>query len=361
MAKYGHYMLKEIYDEPESIRLTVKAGEKKLQKVVRTLKGIGFQRIFLVGCGSSYYSGIAGKYFIEKFAKIHSSSVPALEFVKYASTVVGAESLVICVSQSGETIETLKALRKAKEKGAYVLSLTNNGKSPLAREADLAIQTSAGTEIGPGTKTVVTQMMLLFDLALTMAGEIGKLPRERASCIISTLANEVPKTIARVLRSKDGCMRALARKYKDMRDIYIVGSGPCFPCALQVSNLIKETALIHAEAFSVEEFRHGPMEILDLDSIFIAINPLGSGRTSLLKLIERVKKIGSKVISLAGERDLDTRRLSDEFISMPRNFDEWQASFLYLPILQLFAYYLAIERNIDPDNFRNIRKTWTSE
>jgi len=359
-AKYDHYTLKEIFDEPKAVGLTAKSGEKELRKVARTLKDRSFQRICLTGCGSSYYAGIAGKYAIEKFAKIPSSAVPALEFVHYASSTIGAESLVICLSQSGKTIETLKALRKAKERGAYVLGITNDKKSSLAKEADAVILTSAGVEIGPGTKTVVTQMMLIYKFALIMAEAMNSYASSKLNRMISTL-RRTPMTLARTIRTKDESLRALAGKYKDMKDIYIIGSGPCFPCALQACNLIKEASSIHAEAFSVEEFRHGPMEILDQNSVFVAINPPGIGKIPLLRLIGRVKKIGTSVISIVSENDTDTRKLSDEVISMPGNIDEWQASFLYLPILQLFAYHLAVERKINPDHFRNIRKTWTTE
>lgn len=360
-AKYDHYTLKEIHDEPKAVKLTAISGEKELLKIAKSLKYRNPQRIYLTGCGSSYYAGIAGKYALEAFTKIPSFAVSALEFVHYASSVIGAESLVICLSQSGETIETLKALRKAKANGAYAIGLTNDKKSSLAKEADVAILTSAGVEIGPGTKTVVTQMMLIYKFALIMAEVKGSYAPSRLNRMISTLTRETPKTLARTIWAKDGSLRALARKYKGMRDVFIVGSGPCFPCALQASNLIKETSFVHAEAFSVEEFRHGPMEILDRNSVFIAINPPGIGRASFLRLIGRVKKIGASVISIISENDTDTRKSSDEVISMPGYIDEWQASFLYLPILQLFAYYLAVERGVNPDHFRNIKKTWTME
>jgi len=360
-AKYGHYTLKEIYDEPKAVELTARSGEKELPKIARALKHRKYQRICLTGCGSSYYAGIAGKYALEEFTKIPSSAVPALEFVHYASSAIDAESLVFCLSQSGETIETLKALRKAKERGAYVLGLTNDKESSLAKGADTAILTYAGVEIGPGTKTVVTQMMLIYKFALIMAREMDSYAPSKLNRMISTLGREAPKTLTRTIRAKDRGLRELAGNFKEMKDVYIVGSGPCFPCALQASNLFKEATSIHAEAFSVEEFRHGPMEILDRDSVFIAINPPGIGRASLLRLIGRVKEVGTCVISLASGDDADTKKLSDEFIPMPGNIDEWQASFAYLPILQLFAYHLAAERGINPDHFRNIRKTWTTE
>jgi glucosamine--fructose-6-phosphate aminotransferase (isomerizing) len=358
-ANYSHYMLKEIYDEPEAVRLTV-AEERAAKIAARTIKNKRFQRIYLTGCGSSYFAGMAGKYFFEEFAKVPSFAVPALEFVHYDSSIIGAESMVICMSQSGETIETLKALKRAKERGAYVLGQTNNQKSDLAKEADAVILTSAGAEIGPGTKTVVTQITRIYQIALIVALAMGSYPLDKLNLMLSTLRVEVPKTIARTLEEKESLLRALAKKYKDMTDVYIIGCGPCFPCALQASNLIKETSFIHAEAFSIEEFRHGPMEILDPNSVFIAINPPGSGRGSLLRLMRRVKTIGASLISLAEEKDI-FRKLSDESVSIPGHFDEWQASFLYLPPLQLFAYYLAVERKINPDCFRNIRKTWTTE
>lgn len=360
-SKYDHYMLKEIYDEPKAVELTARSGEKELLKIARALRYRNPKRICLTGCGSSYYACMAGKYAFEEFTKIPSSAVPALEFVYYASSAIDAESLVFCLSQSGETIETLRALRRAKANGAYAIGLTNDEKSSLAKKAHVAILTSAGAEIGPGTKTVVTQMMLIYEFALIMADVMGSYAPSELNRMISALRVEIPKTLARAIKSKDGSLRALAGKYKEMEDVYIVGSGPCFPCALQASNLIKEATSIHAEAFSVEEFRHGPMEILDRDSVFIAINPPGVGRASLLRLIGRVKKIGTSVISLASEGDADTGKMSDEVISMPGNIDEWRASFLYLPILQLFAYHLAVERDINPDHFRNIRKTWTIE
>ncbi|MBO3803163.1 MAG: SIS domain-containing protein [Candidatus Brockarchaeota archaeon] len=360
-VEFGRRMLEEIYAEPEAVRLTAKAGEKGLRKAVRALGGGRFQKVFLVGCGSSHYTGIAGKYAIEEFAKVPSSAVPALEFVHYASSIVDDECLVVCISQSGETFETLKALKKAKERGARVLGFTNDGESTLAKEADLAILTFAGEEKGPGTKTVVTQMMHVYNFALVMAGEAGLLAKEKVERAVSSLKARAPKTLSRILRSSDGRMRFLASKYGGARDVYIVGSGPCFPCALQASNLIKEAAKIHAEAFSVEEFRHGPMEALDFRSVFVAVNPPGRGRTSLLKLAGRVKKTGARIISLAGEDDSDAEESSDDFVPMPKKLDEWQASFMYLPALQLLAYYLAAERKVDPDRFRNIMKTWTTE
>lgn len=334
---YKHFMLKEIFEQPEVIRETL--------KVPINLKK-DFSRIIMVACGTASYAGLVGKYLIEELAKIPVLYEIASEF-RYKEPLLGKDDLVIVISQSGETADTLAAVRLAKEKGARTLGIINVVDSTIAREVDERIYTRAGPEIGvASTKAFVSQLIMIYKLAFHLAGKEFKL-------------DEVEDKIKLVL-SKHEEIKTLAQKYYLYQNFLYIGRNRNFPLALEGALKLKEISYIHAEAYPAGELKHGPIALVSEEMPTFAICPRDSVYAKTFSNIEEIKAREGKVISIATEGDQEIKKVSDDVIYIPKLEEIFYPLLCTIP-LQLFAYYIADMKECDVDKPRNLAKSVTVE
>ena len=376
MAEKGgfkHFMLKEIYEQPRSVRDTVQgrisldSGQVFLDEMSNITEADfkRFTSITIAACGTSWHAGLAGKYMIEQLARIPVDVDYASEF-RYRNPVMGENDLLLVISQSGETADTIAALREAKELGAKVLSICNVQGSMIVREADGTILTHAGPEIGvASTKAFTGQMIALYLLGLYLGQLRGSLTEEEARFHAQELA-ELPVKLEHLLNESDG-IEELSKEFFRSTDFLYLGRGINFPVALEGALKLKEISYIHAEGYPAGEMKHGPNALIDerLPVLFINTREEGN-RASELRYekthsnIVEVKAREGIVISILTEGDSMSSLVSDHVIEIP------QASDLLSPILsiiplQLLAYHIAVRRGCDVDQPRNLAKSVTVE
>jgi glucosamine--fructose-6-phosphate aminotransferase (isomerizing) len=376
MAEKGgfkHFMLKEIYEQPRSVRDTVQgrvsldSGQVFLDEMANITESDfkRFTSIKIAACGTSWHAGLAGKYMIEQLARIPVDVDYASEF-RYRNPVMGENDLLLVISQSGETADTIAALREAKELGAKVLSICNVQGSMIVREADGTILTHAGPEIGvASTKAFTGQMIALYLLGLYLGQLRGSLSKEEARFHAQELA-ELPVKLEHLLNESDG-IEELSKEFFRSTDFLYLGRGINFPVALEGALKLKEISYIHAEGYPAGEMKHGPNALIDerLPVLFINTREEGN-RASELRYekthsnIVEVKAREGIVISILTEGDTMSSMVSDHVIEIP------QASDLLSPILsiiplQLLAYHIAVRRGCDVDQPRNLAKSVTVE
>jgi len=376
MAEKGgfkHFMLKEIYEQPRSVRDTVQgrisldSGHVFLDEMANITEADfkRFTSIKIAACGTSWHAGLAGKYMIEQLARIPVDVDYASEF-RYRNPVMSETDLLLVISQSGETADTIAALREAKELGAKALAICNVQGSMIVREADGTILTHAGPEIGvASTKAFTGQMIALYLLGLYLGQLRGALSPEEAMFHAQELA-ELPVKLEHLLNESDG-IEELAKEFFRSTDFLYLGRGINFPVALEGALKLKEISYIHAEGYPAGEMKHGPNALIDerLPVLFINTREEGN-RASELRYekthsnIVEVKAREGIVISVLTEGDSMSSMVSDHVIEIP------QASDLLSPILsiiplQLLAYHIAVRRGCDVDQPRNLAKSVTVE
>jgi glucosamine--fructose-6-phosphate aminotransferase (isomerizing) len=362
---YQHFMLKEICEQPRAIkntlgsRLTPDGSGIQLGEIGLTPEQIrSFNKVTIVACGTAYHAGMVGKYVLEKLARIPVEVDLASEF-RYRDPLIDPRNLVVIVSQSGETADTMAALREARRRGCHVLAVTNVVGSSAAREADDVIYTWAGPEIAvASTKAYTTQVLVMYLLGLLFARERGTITPEREAEIVSAL-KQLPEQIEQILDQKEK-IEDLARQYCDSQDIFFLGRGLDYAVALEGALKLKEISYIHAEAYAAGELKHGTLALIVEGVLVIA---LGTQDDLLEKLISNVKEVKARdgtVIGVSlGERELmeDT---CDQVIRLPEALS-FVAPLLSVVPLQLFAYYMAAARGCDIDKPRNLAKSVTVE
>lgn len=360
---YPHFMLKEIYEQPGVIkemlkgRLTPEIDDIILENT--GLIGINpnrIQRIIIIACGTSYHAGLAGEHLIEKLAGIPVEVEMASEF-RYEQPIADKNSLVIAISQSGETADTLEAMRKVKAKGARVLALTNVEDSTLAKEADFSFCTCAGPEIAiASTKAYTSQLTAIYLLALKLAYVRNKIHQKtfgQMKKALSTLSEQAQEMLA---SSKE--IEKLVGEYKDMEKILYLGRGLDYALALEGSLKLQETCYIHSAAYPLGEFRHGPIALVEdgLLAFFLATQDTLIDKT--LDCLQDIKTRGAHVIALAKEGNREIGKIADRVIYIPETLDEFTSALAVMP-LQLFAYYTAVARGHNVDAPRNLVKSIT--
>lgn len=360
---YPHYMLKEIYEQPEVIENTLKdrlipgSEDINLSDIKLTQSDLdGVHRMVVVACGTSYHAGLAGKYLIEKFAGIPVEVEIASEF-RYRDPAVDKNSLVIAISQSGETADTLDAMRKAKQKGARIIAISNVAGSTIPREADHSLYTCAGPEISiASTKAYTSQLIALYLLTLKLAQLKGGIDRETYRQRLEALSSLPEK--ARKMLDCSGEMKELAGRHKDMEKIIYLGRGLDYALALEGSLKLKETCYIHSAAYPAGEFRHGPMALVEegLFVFFLATQDALLGKS--LANLREIKDRGAYVVALAKEGSREVGEAADRVIYVPEVPDEFTSAPAVIP-LQLFAYYMAAARGHDVDKPRSLVKSVT--
>lgn len=362
---FEHFMLKEIHEQPKAIRDTltsrIMAGsdDVKLDDIKLTIDDLNkFNRIFIVACGTAYHAGIVGKYVIEKFTRIPVEVDIASEF-RYRMPIIDEKTLMIIISQSGETADTLAALRDAKNKGARVIAVTNVVGSSVAREAADVFYTWAGPEIAvASTKAYVTQLVSMYIIALYLARLTGKMTVEEYRVIRDDLLS-LPKKAEEILAQKEEIQKFAAKNYM-YKDVYFLGRGLDFAVALEGSLKLKEISYIHSEAYAAGELKHGPIALIENNTPVIALATQSDLFDKMLSNIKEVKTRGAKVLALAVQGRTDVEKSVDQVVYMPETL-QFLAPVLAVIPLQLLAYYMAAVKGCDIDKPRNLAKSVTVE
>ena len=361
---FEHFMLKEIFEQPEVMH-DVMRGRVRLDEGWLRLGGIAdyldrlkkAKRIVICACGTSWHAALIGEYLIEEFARIPVEVDYASEF-RYRNPIVGVDDVVIVISQSGETADTLAALRTAKEKGALVMGICNVVGSTIARETECGMYTHAGPEIGvASTKAFTAQVVMLYMLALSLSQD-RTISQSEIALHLRELS-EMPEKAARILELNDQ-IKGIAERFKDAKNFLYLGRGYNFPVALEGALKLKEISYIHAEGYPAAEMKHGPIALIDEDMpvIFIAIRD--STYSKILSNIEEVRSRKGRVIAIASEGDTEVRRLAEEVIYIPQAFGPITPLLTVIP-LQLLAYHIATLRGCNVDRPRNLAKSVTVE
>lgn len=354
---YPHFMLKEIHEQPLSLRNALRLQEQYLD-LLATFLDRG-KEVFLVAAGSSYHACLASSYIFSKLARLTTYPVVASEFIERYGGSVGVDSVILAVSQSGETYDTLKAVEYARMRAATILGVTNTVGSTLTRVSRAYIVQQSGPEIGvAATKTFTTQLIVLAQLALRLARIRGKMSQDEIDELKGDLA-KMPNIIEEVLRMKEEEVRRLAKKYANEKLFLFLGRGISSATALEGRLKLLEITYIPSLAFSAGESKHGPISIVEDGVPTIFICPNDNTRKDIIGNITEMKARGAKIITLCEEGDKELKALSDDCIEMPRGIPPLLSPIPYIVPLQLFAYYLSVERGLDPDRPRNLAKSVT--
>jgi glucosamine--fructose-6-phosphate aminotransferase (isomerizing) len=362
---YDRFMQKEIFEQPRAITDTI--GTRVLEDEAGVdLNGIdlspervvGIRRLFLVACGTAYHACMVGKYMIEQMAGIPVDVDLASEF-RYRQPILDEGSLLVPVSQSGETADTLAAMREGKTHGARVLAICNVRGSTIARESDDVIHTHAGPEIGvASTKAFTTQLVALYLLALKLALAKGRLAGDEARRRLHDLLR-LPRLVEQVLQL-DPKIREIAQRYFHARNFLFLGRGIMFPIALEGALKLKEISYIHAEGYAAGEMKHGPIALIDADMPVVVIAPRDRVYDKVVSNLEEVRARDGQVIAVASEGDDEIGEKASEVIAIP-DLGEYLTTILATVPLQLLAYHVAVLKGTDVDQPRNLAKSVTVE
>lgn len=361
---FEHFMLKEIYEQPNTISETFR-GRLNPQKGQINLGGLRdvfpritkAKRIIIIGCGTSYHAAMIGEYLIEEFARINTEVDYASEF-RYRNPVIGKEDVIIAISQSGETADTLAAVAHAKKEGALVLGICNVAGSTLSRETEAGVYTHAGMEIGvASTKAFTAQVTVLAMIAFKLAECRKTVDREKYLKIIEEFA-AIPSKIEEILENK--VYDAIASKYKDAMNALYLGRGTLFPVALEGALKLKEISYIHAEGYASGEMKHGPIALIDDNIPVIVIAPHDSYYEKILSNIQEVKARRGNVIAIVNKGDTGVSKLANDVIEIPACHPALLPLLAVVP-LQMLAYKIALLRGCDVDQPRNLAKSVTVE
>jgi glucosamine--fructose-6-phosphate aminotransferase (isomerizing) len=361
---YEHFMKKEMYEQPDAVRETLMRridakGNVVLDGIKMTKKELdAIDRVHIVACGTASHAGMQGKTLIERFARIPAEVDISSEY-RYRAPIVDANTLFICISQSGETQDTLEALREAKKKGARILSVCNVVGSSVARESDDVLYTWAGPEIAvASTKAYTTQLICLYLLALYMGKTRGTLPDKEYKRIIGEM-KALPEKVAEVLKTEDHVAK-LAKKFAVREQIFYIGRGADVGTAYEASLKIKEISYINSFAIAAGELKHGTIALINRGTLFIVFATQDYLYEKMLSNIEEIKARHAHVIGIAKKGNTRVKKVSDETIYIPECADEVAPILAVIP-MQLFAYHVAKIRKRDIDKPRNLAKSVTVE
>jgi glutamine---fructose-6-phosphate transaminase (isomerizing) len=362
---FPHFMLKEIYEQPRSIRDSLR-GRLNVNKALVRLGGIAdyenkfinAKRIIIVACGTSWHAGLVGEYLFEDLARIPVEVEYASEF-RYRNPVIDENDVVIAISQSGETADTLAAIELAKSKGATIIGICNVVGSSIPRASHAGSYTHCGPEIGvASTKAFTAQITILTLMALQVAQARGTLPKSKFHELLQEL-DSIPKKIERVLE-KNKEIEALAEVFKDARNFLYLGRGYTFPVALEGALKLKEISYIHAEGYPAAEMKHGPIALIDENMPVVVIATQGPSYEKVVSNIQEVKARKGNIIAVVTEGDTHVKDLANYVIEVPES-DEHQAPIISIVPLQLLSYHIAVMRGCNVDQPRNLAKSVTVE
>ncbi len=362
---YPHFMLKEIFDQPECLgncmrgRINTEANNVTLSAVIDYKKYLlNAKRIIIVACGTSWHAGLIGKQVLESFCRIPVEVEYASEF-RYRNPVINRDDVVIAISQSGETADTLAAVKLAKENGAFVYGICNAIGSSIPRATDTGSYIHVGPEIGvASTKAFTGQVTVLIMLALALAKAKGTISEKHYSDVVKELA-VIPEKIKKMLELNDR-ISELSRSFTYARNFLYLGRGYSYPVALEGALKLKEISYIHAEGYPAAEMKHGPIALIDSDMPVVVIAPRDDMYKKVLSNIQEIKARRGKIIALVSKGDDTISQIADEVIEMPETLECLEPLIASVP-LQLLAYHIAVCKGKDVDQPRNLAKSVTVE
>jgi glutamine---fructose-6-phosphate transaminase (isomerizing) len=362
---YDHFMLKEIFEQPQTIydclrgRLDAAAGTITMSGIQQYAEQImGAKRIVMVACGTSWHAGLVAEYIFEELCRVNVEVEYASEF-RYRNPVITKGDVIIAISQSGETADTLVAIENAKANGAIILGVVNVVGSSIARASHGGAYTHAGPEIGvASTKAFTAQLTVLTMIALKIGYEKGVLDKERYMHLLNEL-EAIPEKVSKVLEQNEH-IKKLAEKYKDARDFLYLGRGYNFPIALEGALKLKEISYIHAEGYPAAEMKHGPIALVDENLPVVFVATKDTYHEKVVSNMQEIKARKGKVISVITEGDETSTALSDDVMIVPEA-DEIVAPLLSVVALQLLSYHIGVAKGCDVDKPRNLAKSVTVE
>ena len=362
---YEHFMLKEIYEQPNVIKDTYR-GRLLANKGIIQMAGVednieiflNAERIIIVACGTSWHAGLVAEYIIEEFARIPVEVEYASEF-RYRNPIINKEDVVIAISQSGETADTLAAIKLAKENGAFVFGVCNVVGSSISRETHAGAYTHAGPEIGvASTKAFTTQITILTLLALRLAKANGKMANSDYQRYLLEL-ELIPEKVAEALKTNE-VAKEIAKIYKDAPNCLYLGRGYNFPVALEGALKLKEISYIHAEGYPAAEMKHGPIALIDESMPVVIIAPNKGHYDKVVSNIQEIKSRSGKIIAVVTKGDVQVKALADHVIEIPETTEALTPLLTTIP-LQLLSYHIAVMRGCNVDQPRNLAKSVTVE
>jgi len=364
-AGFPYFMLKEIYEQPKSILDTMRGRIDPKDKEIKLggisdyeQKLINADRIIIVACGTSWHAGLIGEYLFEDLARIPVEVEYASEF-RYRNPIIRETDVILAISQSGETADTLAAIEIAKEKGATVFGICNVAGSSIPRMTHAGIYTHAGPEIGvASTKAFTTQVVVLVLMALRIGNKKGTLSNNNCHQIIAQL-EVIPKQIEKVLKTNSQ-IELIAQQFKDATNFLYLGRGYNFPVALEGALKLKEISYIHAEGYPAAEMKHGPIALIDAEMPIVVIATKKGNYEKVVSNIQEVKARGGRLIAIVTEGDTTVKELADYCIEIPSCFEELTPLLSNIP-LQLLSYHIALLRGCNVDQPRNLAKSVTVE
>ncbi|MGV3697146.1 glutamine--fructose-6-phosphate transaminase (isomerizing) [Flavobacterium sp.] len=362
---YDHFMLKEIYEQPNVIKDTYRGRLLANQGIIQMAgvednleKFLHAERIIIVACGTSWHAGLVAEYVIEEFARINVEVEYASEF-RYRNPIINKKDVVIAISQSGETADTLAAIKLAKEQGAFVFGVCNVVGSSISRETNAGAYTHAGPEIGvASTKAFTTQITVLTMIALRLAKAKGTLSNSDFHRYLQEL-EVIPEKVAEALTTNDKA-KEIAAKFKDASNCLYLGRGYNFPVALEGALKLKEISYIHAEGYPAAEMKHGPIALIDEQMPVIVIAPKQGHYDKVVSNIQEIKSRSGKIIAVVTKGDTQVKGLADHIIEIPETSDALSPLITTIP-LQLLSYHIAVMRDCNVDQPRNLAKSVTVE
>ncbi|MBI4040604.1 MAG: glutamine--fructose-6-phosphate transaminase (isomerizing) [Deltaproteobacteria bacterium] len=362
---FQHFMLKEIFEQPQAVIHTLQDRVRKdeqgllfpeVSKLLKELNPLG--RIYLVACGSAYYASMVGKYLFEQFSHVPCEQDLASEF-RYREPLIGKNDLLIVTSQSGETADTLAALREAKKRGAKVLAICNVKESSIDREADVTVYTYAGPEIGVASTKAFTAQLTVFGLLAIHVGMVkGVLSEQAAFDFIQELIR-LPLAMENLLK-QDAYIKKIAQKFYRKKTFLYLGRGTNYPIALEGALKLKEISYMNAEGYAAGEMKHGPIALVDEDTPVIILAPQDRHYEKVLSNLEEIKARDGVVIAIGNEGDERLKKLSDYMIEIPKRSELCTPILEAIPV-QLIAYDIALKKGTDIDQPRNLAKSVTVE
>ncbi|WP_312820273.1 glutamine--fructose-6-phosphate transaminase (isomerizing) [Kaistella carnis] len=363
---FEHFMLKEIFEQPKSIhdtlrgRLLVEEGIIKMAGIWDNLERLNqAQKITIIACGTSWHAGLIGEYLIEEFARIPVEVEYASEF-RYRNPIISEKDIVIAISQSGETADTMAAIKMAKEKGAFVYGICNVVDSSISRVTDAGSYTHAGPEIGvASTKAFTAQLTVLSLIALKLGKHNGHLSNQEFMRLISEL-DTIPQKVQEVLDTTHEITKEIAKNFVDAQNFLYLGRGYNFPAALEGALKLKEISYIHAEGYPAAEMKHGPIALIDENMPIVIIAPKQGHYDKIVSNVQEIKARKGKVIAVVNKGDTQVASVADYVIEFPETSECFSPIIASVP-LQLLSYYIAVYRGANVDQPRNLAKSVTVE
>lgn len=354
---YPHFMLKEIHEQPEALRNTLRVQDLYLDLMTTFIDRA--REVYLVACGTSYHACIAAAQMFSKLAFRSAQPVIASEFVQQCGDSIGIDSTVLAVSQSGETTDVLAAVMHASKRAATVLGLTNVIGSTLTRVSRAYICQQSGPEIGvAATKTYTSQLLALAEIAIRLAEKRGKLAIQEVKALRKKLL-EIPDMVEQVIDRQEDKIKNLAKKYKDKNCFFFLGRGMSTSTAAEGRLKLLEIAYVHSTAYPAGESKHGPISLIEKGFPVVFVCPNDSTRKEIIGNIMEMKARGATIIAVIEEGDEEIKKLAEDYIEIPKGVPEVLTPIPFVVPLQLFAYYMAVERGCDPDMPRNLAKSVT--